>query len=263
MLLSVGLGILAALAGQPGRRRRPDLLVRLFRRNLGAGLFAGAGVAGGPGGGDISRIRRPCRAAGLVSFLRQLPLPGGLRRREEISRSSAITRLTDDRIEALRARVEHQPHVHRRGLRRTPSRTARADEGEAGSLPRRSGPDLQRLPGDRHNRFAAKYARAIAYYRETETKSALQAIDALIAERPDDPYLYELRGQVLVRDRSTERGGARSPQVGRAQARRPASADQPRPGADRGGRPEPSSTRPSPRSIRRCCKSRTIPSAGG
>ena len=45
--------------------------------------------------------------------------------------------------------------------------------------------------------FPAKYARAIAYYRETETARALKAIDALILEHPDDPYLEELKGQVL------------------------------------------------------------------
>jgi len=45
--------------------------------------------------------------------------------------------------------------------------------------------------------FPARYARAIAYYKETETDRALQAIDALIAEQPKNPYLWELEGQVL------------------------------------------------------------------
>jgi len=45
--------------------------------------------------------------------------------------------------------------------------------------------------------YPARYARAIAYYRETETDKAVKAIDALIAEQPNNPYLYELKGQVL------------------------------------------------------------------
>jgi len=44
--------------------------------------------------------------------------------------------------------------------------------------------------------FPAKYARAISTYRELKTDEAIKQIDALIAERPDDPYLYELKGQV-------------------------------------------------------------------
>jgi len=44
---------------------------------------------------------------------------------------------------------------------------------------------------------AARYARAIAYYRIPELDRALASIDGLIAERPDDPYFHELRGQML------------------------------------------------------------------
>ena len=35
-------------------------------------------------------------------------------------------------------------------------------------------------------------------YRELETEKALKEIDALIVERPDDPYLYELKGNALM-----------------------------------------------------------------
>jgi predicted Zn-dependent protease len=45
--------------------------------------------------------------------------------------------------------------------------------------------------------FPARYARAIAYYREDETVRALSDIDALIVEQPANPYLWELKGQVL------------------------------------------------------------------
>src|SRR5690606_10317733 len=45
--------------------------------------------------------------------------------------------------------------------------------------------------------FPARYARAIAYYQTKEPDRALKAIDALLAEQPDNPYLWELKGQVL------------------------------------------------------------------
>jgi predicted Zn-dependent protease len=43
----------------------------------------------------------------------------------------------------------------------------------------------------------AKYARAIAAYRAVDIKAALTMTDELIAAKPDDPYFYELKGQIL------------------------------------------------------------------
>ena len=43
----------------------------------------------------------------------------------------------------------------------------------------------------------ARYARAIAYYRIPDLKRALAALDALLADYPDDPWFHELKGQVL------------------------------------------------------------------
>ena len=51
---------------------------------------------------------------------------------------------------------------------------------------------------DRDHSFAAAYARAIAAYRLNKPDEALQRIDALLTGEPDNPYLHELRGQVLV-----------------------------------------------------------------
>ena len=44
---------------------------------------------------------------------------------------------------------------------------------------------------------AARYARAIAFYRTPDLVRALSLIDGLIAEAPKDPYFHELRGQML------------------------------------------------------------------
>ncbi|MEI9963576.1 MAG: tetratricopeptide repeat protein [Caulobacteraceae bacterium] len=37
----------------------------------------------------------------------------------------------------------------------------------------------------------------MAYFKATEPDKALKAIDALLAEQPNNPYLWELKGQVL------------------------------------------------------------------
>src|SRR3546814_12125593 len=44
----------------------------------------------------------------------------------------------------------------------------------------------------------ARYARAIAYSRVPNIDKAVTEIDALLQERPDDPYFHELKGQMLL-----------------------------------------------------------------
>jgi predicted Zn-dependent protease len=43
----------------------------------------------------------------------------------------------------------------------------------------------------------ARYARSIAYYRKPDLDHAIPLIDGLIAQRPQDPYFLELKGQML------------------------------------------------------------------
>lgn len=45
--------------------------------------------------------------------------------------------------------------------------------------------------------IAARYARAIAYYRIPDLPKALPLIDGLIKDEPDNAYFYELKGQML------------------------------------------------------------------
>lgn len=47
------------------------------------------------------------------------------------------------------------------------------------------------------NSLDSRYARAIAAYRKPDMATALPLIDGLIAERPNDPYFHELKGQML------------------------------------------------------------------
>jgi len=47
------------------------------------------------------------------------------------------------------------------------------------------------------NSALARYARAIAYYRQPDLARALPTIDGLIRDFPDNPYYRELKGQML------------------------------------------------------------------
>lgn len=42
---------------------------------------------------------------------------------------------------------------------------------------------------------------AVAYHKRADLRRALAAIDGAIARRPDDPFLHELRGQILIESR--------------------------------------------------------------
>jgi predicted Zn-dependent protease len=44
---------------------------------------------------------------------------------------------------------------------------------------------------------SARYGRAVAYYRIPELKKALDLIDGLIRQEPNNPYFHELKGQML------------------------------------------------------------------
>jgi predicted Zn-dependent protease len=46
--------------------------------------------------------------------------------------------------------------------------------------------------------LAARYARAISAYRFGAVDAAQKDIDSLIAEKPNDPYFWELKGQALL-----------------------------------------------------------------
>jgi predicted Zn-dependent protease len=59
------------------------------------------------------------------------------------------------------------------------------------------GTTLRRYPTSDMS-LPARYARAIATYRYGDLRSALAQIDVLISEQPNNPYLYELRGQALL-----------------------------------------------------------------
>jgi predicted Zn-dependent protease len=62
-----------------------------------------------------------------------------------------------------------------------------------------------RLYKESDNSLESRYARAIAYFRKPDMAKALPLINGLIAEHPNDPYFWELKGQMYF-----ETGDAKS-----------------------------------------------------
>lgn len=54
----------------------------------------------------------------------------------------------------------------------------------------------------------AMMIRAVAYHRMPNVKKALHEINALIKIRPNDPYVHELKGQILLESRQAKAGAA-------------------------------------------------------
>jgi predicted Zn-dependent protease len=50
----------------------------------------------------------------------------------------------------------------------------------------------------------AQMRKAIAYHRQSDLRNALNQIDAAITSRPKDPYLRELKGQILLESRRAD-----------------------------------------------------------
>jgi predicted Zn-dependent protease len=52
----------------------------------------------------------------------------------------------------------------------------------------------------------ARYARAMAYMRKPDLKAALAEVNSLIKDEPQNPYFYEMLGQIYVQMSQPERG---------------------------------------------------------
>jgi predicted Zn-dependent protease len=63
----------------------------------------------------------------------------------------------------------------------------------------RSDTVARRYPLGDHS-LPARYARAISTYRHGDARDAVVQIDGLIQAQPNNPYFYELKGQVLLED---------------------------------------------------------------
>jgi predicted Zn-dependent protease len=195
-LITMGLGLAAALAGRP---------------DAGAGLMYSAGYFATLDYLGYSRVQEADADQAAATFLEKSGQSGkGLVdffdnfRYEEVFANARRYPyfqnhpLTSDRIEALRVRVEKNPHY------------SAVDSPEAmdrhrllvAKLKAFIDPPQQTFVDykETDKSYVARYARAIAYSKAEDTDRAVKLIDGLIADFPTTPYLYDLydlKGDVL------------------------------------------------------------------
>ncbi len=103
--------------------------------------------------------------------------------------------LTPDRMEFVRNHVANSKYSNAPEPAGYDEMLARVQAKLAGFLLSQEDISIRYPASD--NSLAARYAHAIADYRRPDLAKALPLIDGLIAERPNDPYFYELKGQML------------------------------------------------------------------
>ena len=191
-LLTMGLAVLAAAAGAP------DAAAVLMGS---ASQFGTLGMLGysreQEGRADQAAItyleKAHVSAKGLVDFF------DNFRYEEVFSEARRFPffqshPISSERIELLRRRAEEQPSYDTVD---TPDALAKHAIMKAKLEAFMSPPQITFAKYKETDAgYPARYARAIAYYKALETDKAIKAIDALIAEQPANPYLYELKGQV-------------------------------------------------------------------
>lgn len=102
--------------------------------------------------------------------------------------------ITRDRIKLVREHVEKSPYTDAPPPAAFEEMHARM-RAKIDAFLEPTSRTLRRYRDD--DSLAGRYARAIATYRKPDLDAALPMIEALIAERPEDPYFHELKGQAL------------------------------------------------------------------
>ena len=132
-------------------------------------------------------------SAGLMEFFEKLQgqelLPTD--RQVEFVRTHPLTR---DRIDAVEFHTHQSPY---RGIKLPPDFQERHERMRAKLMGFLQPQTALLRYGNQDPRVSARYARAIALYRTGKIDEALHLTDGLIAEEADNPYFYELKGQVL------------------------------------------------------------------
>jgi predicted Zn-dependent protease len=198
MLLTMGLGVLALLAGAP---------------DAGALLLGNSSYFGTLGALGYSREQEGRADQAAVGFLENSGQSGkGLveffdkfryqevfqeARRFPYFRSHP---LSSERIELLRSRVEKQKNYD---VVDTPEELERHEVMKAKIIGFTTPQVALTKYAETDKSYHARYARAIAYYRLKDVNRALSMVDALLIEYPKNPYLWELKGQMLFESART------------------------------------------------------------
>ncbi|MES2033137.1 MAG: M48 family metalloprotease, partial [Pseudomonadota bacterium] len=192
MLLTMGLGVLAILAGAP---------------DAGAMLIGSSGQFGTLGALGYSRTQegRADQAAvtylektgqsaeGLVEFFDKFRYQEVFTeaRRFPYFRSHP---LSSERIEMLRTRVAAQSNYN---VKDQPDSIAEFEIMKA-KIDAFLNPQLSLTKyKESATDYPSRYARVIGYYQTKEPDKALKLLETLLVEQPTNPYLWELKGQIL------------------------------------------------------------------
>jgi predicted Zn-dependent protease len=192
MILTMGLGVLAAMAGAG---------------DAAGGLLVSAPYFGALGAAGYSREQEARADQAGATYMEKAGLSGrglaeffdNFRYQEVFSEAKRykyfVTHpLSSDRIEALQHRVEALPHY---GVVDSPEALAKHEIMKA-KLEGFINPQVAIVKySETDKSYPARYARAIAYYQMKEPDRALKLVDALISDQPTNPYLWELKGQIL------------------------------------------------------------------
>lgn len=192
MLLTMGLGVLAMFAGSP---------------EAGALLLANSQYFGTLGALGYSREQEGRADQAAVGFLEKTGQSGkGLveffdrfRYQEVFSQERRFPYfrshpLSSQRIELLRTRVEAQSNYKAAD----PAGEILEFEVMRAKIDGFVNPQLSLTKyKETDTSYPARYARAIAYYQIKEPDRAIKLIDAMLVDQPNNPYLWELKGQIL------------------------------------------------------------------
>lgn len=191
-ILTMGLGVLAALAGSASGAAALAGNASYFG-TLGAIGYSREQEARADQAGATLLERAGLSGHGLAAFFDNF-------RYQEVFEEARRYRffvdhpLSSDRIEALQNRVAALPHYNE-----VDSPEALAEHAiMKAKLDGFINPQVAIVKyAETDHSYPARYARAIAYYQLKEPDKALRLIDGLLQDQPDNPYLYELKGQIL------------------------------------------------------------------
>ncbi|WKL56405.1 M48 family metalloprotease [Asticcacaulis sp. ZE23SCel15] len=192
MAISLGLGIISILAGAP------DAGVALLGSSstfgtLGALRYMQTQESAADLAGIAALERAGMSGEGMVEFFDKFRQSETFSNAERYKyfRSHPLSR---ERIQTLRALVSKQSHYNAKDSQATIDEFAIVRAKLSGFLDPAQFV-FQKYP-ETDTSYPARYARVIAYYKQTEVQKALTELDKLITEQPNNPYLWELKGQI-------------------------------------------------------------------
>jgi len=138
---------------------------------------------------------------GLISFFRKLQ---EMEFRYGYTQDAYIRThpLTGDRIEKLQERVSASPHYAKPPKAEDQTRFLRIKAKLAGYI--NEPPRTFQLYPETDTSMPARLARAYAWHKLAHREEAEAEVDALLAQKPDDPYFLEMKGQILLESGKVE-----------------------------------------------------------